>query len=63
MCATPRRSSELTGRRPEPWSYGYLPPGPAPDVSAISRASTDWARPGEEGQRLLNLGDPAAGNG
>ena len=42
-----------------PWSYGYLKPGPAPDGSTF-RAFDRVGRPGEEGQRLLNLGDPAA---
>ena len=42
-----------------PWSYGYLKPGPTPDGSTF-RAFDRVGRPGEEGQRLLNLGDPAA---
>ena len=46
-------------RPPGPWSYGYLKPGPTPDGSTF-RAFDRVGRPGEEGQRLLNLGDPAA---
>ncbi|MHB0960570.1 MAG: alpha-galactosidase [Pirellulaceae bacterium] len=39
-----------------PWTYGHLQPGATPDVSTF-RAFDRLSRPGEEGQRLLNLGD------
>ncbi len=39
-----------------PWSYGHLQPGTTPDVATF-RAFDRLSRPGEDGQRLLNLGD------
>ncbi len=42
-----------------PWSYGYLPPGAVPDSSAFQLYDRP-ARPGEEGPRLLDLGNPDA---
>lgn len=42
-----------------PWSYGYLPPGPRPDPGAF-RLMDRKTQLGQQDQRLLNLGDPAA---
>ena len=42
-----------------PWSYGYLNPGPSPDATTFHRYDRP-GRPGEEGTRLLNLGNVAA---
>lgn len=42
-----------------PWSYGHLAPGPSPDAGTFrpyDRPST----PGDQGTRLLNLGNPEA---
>ena len=41
------------------WSYGYLESGPAPRAASFHPYDRP-ARPGEEGVRLLNLGNPAA---
>lgn len=42
-----------------PWSYGFLPPGGSPEPGKFV-AFDRQVRPGNEGQKLLNLGDPAA---
>lgn len=42
-----------------PWSYGHLRAGPAPD-SGTFRPYDRPGRAGEQGTRLLNLGNPAA---
>jgi alpha-galactosidase len=42
-----------------PWSYGYLKPGRTPDVSTFQRYDRP-GKPGEDGMRLLDLGNPAA---
>jgi alpha-galactosidase len=42
-----------------PWSYGYFPPGPSPEGGTF-RPYDQPGKPGEEGVRLLNLGNPAA---
>jgi alpha-galactosidase len=42
-----------------PWTYGYLPPAPTP-ASASFRAYDRAGQPGEQGVRLLDLGNPAA---
>jgi len=41
------------------WSYGYLPPGPAPQDQTFCPFDRP-GRPDQQGQRLLNLGLPAA---
>ena len=41
------------------WSYGYLKPGPSPQ-SGTFRPYDRPSKPGEEGTRLLNLGNPQA---
>ncbi|MFV1964412.1 MAG: alpha-galactosidase [Pirellulaceae bacterium] len=43
----------------EPWSYGHLPPGPAPKTSAF-QLFDDRNVIGDSGWRLLDLGNPAA---
>lgn len=42
-----------------PWSYGWLAPGPAPEAASF-RLFDRPVKPGEEGIRLLNLGNPDA---
>jgi alpha-galactosidase len=42
-----------------PWTYGYLPPAPTP-ASASFRVYDRAGQPGEQGVRLLDLGNPAA---
>ena len=42
-----------------PWSYGYLKPGPSP-LAATFRRYDRPTTPGDDGVRLLNLGNPAA---
>jgi alpha-galactosidase len=41
------------------WSYGQLKPGSAPDVASFQRYDRP-GKPGEDGIRLLDLGNPAA---
>ncbi|MBM3999693.1 MAG: alpha-galactosidase [Planctomycetes bacterium] len=44
-----------------PWSYGWLPPAPSPDLDPKAFHPFERPRrPGEEGTRLLNLGDDRA---
>jgi alpha-galactosidase len=42
-----------------PWSYGYLKPGRTPDSRSF-HAYDRPGKPGDEGTRLLNLGNPQA---
>jgi alpha-galactosidase len=42
-----------------PWSYGWMPAGPAPNAVAL-RLFDRPGKPGEDGVRLLDLGNPAA---
>ena len=42
-----------------PWSYGHLKPGPSPDAATF-RCYDRPGKPGEEGVRLLNLGNEQA---
>ena len=42
-----------------PWSYGWLKPGPLPDAATFALFDRP-VKPGEEGVRLLNLGNPEA---
>jgi alpha-galactosidase len=42
-----------------PWSYGYLTPGKSPDAATF-RCYDHAGNPGEEGTRLLNLGNDQA---
>jgi alpha-galactosidase len=41
------------------WSYGFLKPGPTPDAASFHLYDRA-AKPGDEGTRLLDLGNPAA---
>lgn len=42
-----------------PWSYGWLKPGPTPDAATFLPFDRP-TKPGEDGVRLLNLGNPEA---
>jgi alpha-galactosidase len=42
-----------------PWSHGHLRPGPSPKAGTF-RLYDRPGKPGEQGTRLLNLGNPAA---
>ncbi len=42
-----------------PWAYGWLKPAPVPDAATFCRFDRP-VKPGEDGVRLLNLGNPEA---